>query len=121
MTTLAEKVQLVIDYSGVDKTTAETTLLKCKEDVISTLVELSIPPTISGTKHIPSPPVVDDGHDAETKERIIRGRMLADILSVSPKNDLRGKAAHYPDRQASASPLLKEEAVVPEIVVPQSK
>ena len=121
MTTLAEKIQMVVDYTGVDKTTAETALSKCGDDVISAVAEVSVAPTISGTKHIPPPPVVDDGHDAETKERIIRGRILADILSVSPKNDLRGKATHYPDRQASASPLLKEEPVAPAIVVPQLK
>lgn len=115
MTTLAEKIQMVVEYSGVDNTVAETALLKYDQDVITTLVELSVPPKISGTKHIPPPPVVHDGHDAETKERIVKGRLLADILSAAPQNDLRGKATHYPPRLASVTEDSTAKAVAQEV------
>lgn len=109
MTTLAEKVKLVVEYTGATESIAETTLLAHGEDIINAIVELSPPPRISGTKYIPPPPVVNDGHDAETKERIEKGRMMADILSASPKNDLRGKASHYPQE-----PAVSKLAAVPE-------
>lgn len=102
MATLAEKVKTVIDFSGVTEEVAKDALQRHGEDILLALVELSVTPRISGTKFIPPPPVVNDGHDAETKERIEKGRIMADILSASPKNDLRGKASHYPSAPATA-------------------
>jgi len=92
---------MVIDYSGATHDDAKAMLIKQGGDVISALVELAIVPPISGTKYIPPTPKIDAGHDAETLERIRQGRLMADILSASPKNDLRGKATHYPPRSAS--------------------
>lgn len=100
--TTPEKIQTVVDYSGVTRDVAEAALIKEKGDVISALVELSVAPAITGTKYIPPTPVVNDGHDAETKERIVQGRLMADMLSASARNDLRGKASHYPQAPATA-------------------
>jgi len=100
--TTPEKIQTVMDYSGATRDVAEAALIKEKGDVISALVELAVAPKISGTKYIPPTPVVNDGHDAETKERIIQGRIMADMLSASARNDLRGKASHYPQAPATA-------------------
>lgn len=114
MTTLAEKIQTIIEYTGATHDAAEAAIIKHKEDLVSAIAELSDVPQISGTKYVPLPPVVDDGHDAETKERIIRGRQLADILSAAPQNDLRGKASHYPDQpraSAAAAPAESQVAV----------
>ena len=94
--TTPEKIQKVVDYSGATRDAAEAMLTKQNGDVISAIAELSVAPIISGTKYIPPTPVVNDGHDAETKERIIQGRIMADMLSASARNDLRGKASHYP-------------------------
>jgi len=102
MTTLEEKIQKVVDFSGVDRSVAEAALLKHPE-VVDALAEISVVPEIRGAKYIPPTPVVNHGHDAETLERIRQGRILSDILSASPRNDLRGKAAHYPQREASGS------------------
>jgi hypothetical protein len=95
-----KEIQTVMDNTGATRERAEESLRG--RDVIAAIEFLSIVPPISGTKFIPPPPVVDNGHDAETLERITQGRILADILSASPKNDLRGKAAHYPERASSS-------------------
>jgi len=92
---------MVMDYSGATHDVAEAMLIKQGGDVISALVEISVVPTITGAKFIPPTPKIDAGHDVETLERIRQGRLMADILSASPKNDLRGKATHYPPRSAS--------------------
>jgi len=100
--TTPEKIQKVVDYSGATRDAAEAMLTKQNGDVVSAIAELSVAPTISGTKYIPPTPVVNDGHDAETKERIIQGRIMADMLSASARNDLRGKASHYPQAPGAA-------------------
>ena len=100
--TTPEKIQKVVDYSGATRDAAEAMLTKQNGDVISAIAELSVAPTISGTKYIPPTPVVNDGHDAETKERIVQGRIMADMLSASARNDLRGKASHYPQAPGAA-------------------
>jgi len=92
---------MVVDYSGATHDDAKAMLIKQDGDVISALVELTVTPTITGTKYIPPPPKIDDGHDDETRERIRQGRLMAEMLNASPRNDLRGKATHYPPRQAS--------------------
>ena len=94
-------MEKVVEYTGATKEVAEEVLQRLGGDVIAAIAELSVAPTISGTKFIPPTPKVDAGHDAETLERIRQGRLMADMLSASPKNDLRGKATHYPPRSAS--------------------
>ena len=101
MTTTPEKIQMVVDYSGASHDDAKAMLVKQSGDVISALVELAVTPAISGTKYIPPTPKIDDGHDDETRERIRQGRLMAEMLNASPRNDLRGKATHYPPRLAS--------------------
>ena len=95
-----KEIQTVMDNTGATRERAEESLHG--RDVLAAIEFLSIVPPISGTKFIPPPPVVDNGHDAETLQRIAEGRILADILSASPKNDLRGRAAHYPERASSS-------------------
>ena len=112
--TTPEKIQKVVDYSGATRDAAEAMLTKQNGDVISAIAELSVAPTISGTKYIPPTPVVNDGHDAETKERIVQGRIMADMLSASARNDLRGKASHYPQAPGAAKlAALPEEQPLP--------
>lgn len=106
-------MKTVVDFSGVSPDVAKDALQRHGEDILLALVELSVTPRISGTKFIPPPPVVNDGHDAETKERIVQGRILADILSASPKNDLRGTASHYP-----SAPEAVKLAALPEAETP---
>lgn len=96
-------MEKVVEYTGATKEKAEEVLQRLGGDVIAAIAELSVAPAISGTKFIPPTPKIDAGHDAETAERIRQGRLMADILSASPKNDLRGKATHYPPRGASES------------------
>ena len=101
-------MEKVMEYTGATKEVAEEVLQRLGGDVVAAIAELSVCPTISGTKFIPPTPKIDAGHDAETLERIRQGRLMADILSASPKNDLRGKATHYPPRAASESVETKQ-------------
>jgi len=104
---------MVVDYSGATQDDAKAMLIKQNGDVISALVELAITPPISGTKYIPPTPKIDDGHDDETRERIRQGRIMAEMLNASPRNDLRGKATHYPPRLASESAEKPPAAALP--------
>jgi len=92
-----------MEYTGATKEKAEEVLQRLGGDVIAAIAELSVVPTITGTKYIPPTPKIDDGHDDETRERIKQGRLMAEMLNASPRNDLRGKATHYPPRLASES------------------
>ena len=104
------QVQQVIMYTGATEEEAEKAVKLYPDSVIDAIASLTVVPKISGTKHIPPPPKVDDGHDDETRERIRQGRILADILTFAPQNDLRGKASHYP---AKAEQTATEECKQP--------
>lgn len=97
------QVQQVILYTGVTQEEAEKAVKLYPENVIDAIASLTVIPQISGTKHIPPPPKIDDGHDEETRERIRQGRILADLLTFAPQNDLRGKASHYPVKEAQTA------------------
>jgi len=86
-------------YTGVTQDEAEKAVKLYPDSVIDAIASLTVIPQISGTKHIPPPPKIDDGHDEETRERIRQGRILADLLTFAPQNDLRGKASHYPAKE----------------------
>jgi len=93
---MSSQVEQVMLYTGVTQEEAEKALKQYPDSIIDAIASLTVVPAISGTKHIPPPPKVDDGHDDATRERIRQGRILADILTFAPQNDLRGKASHYP-------------------------
>lgn len=117
---MSSKVEQVMTFAAVDKDTAEKALLDNDNDVVMAITALTPVPTISGTKHIPPPPQIDDGHDEETRERIKKGRILADILTYAPQNDLRGRASHYPSREEQTSTEeCKEQSVQPSTSVSQ--
>lgn len=86
-------------FTGATHEEAENALKLHDNSVIDAIASMTVIPPISGTKHIPPPPKIDDGHDDATRERIRQGRILADILTFAPQNDLRGKASHYPVKE----------------------
>jgi len=86
-------------FTGATQEEAETALAANGDSVVDAIAVLTPIPPISGAKHIPPTPVVDAGHDAATLERIRLGRLMADMLSASARNDLRGKASHYPVKE----------------------
>lgn len=106
-------MEKVMEYTGATKEKAEEVLQRLGGDVIAAIAELSVVPTITGTKYIPPTPKIDDGHDDETRERIKQGRLMAEMLNASPRNDLRGKATHYPPRLASESAEKPQAAALP--------
>ena len=87
-------------FTGASQTDAEKALTEHNGSIVDAIASLTVVPPITGAKHIPPTPVVNHGHDAETLERIRLGRLMSDMLSASPKNDLRGKASHYPVKEA---------------------
>ena len=93
------QVQQVMMFTGASQAEAEKALADQNGSIVDAIAALTVVPTITGAKHIPLAPVVNHGHDAETLERIRLGRLMSDMLSASPKNDLRGKASHYPVKE----------------------
>jgi hypothetical protein len=107
------KVEQVVLFTGVSQEDAEKALLRHGDDILLAIVDLThCPPTV-GNKYIPAPPTVDDGHDEATRERIRMGRLMSDMLSASPKNDLRGKASHYPVAEEKTASAVPAEVHVP--------
>jgi len=86
----------VIAMTGVSEEIAKRVLEENGGDVIAAVDALSKPPTISGMRYIPPPPVIDDGLTDEVRENLKKARQFADILNASPQNDLRGKVVSPP-------------------------
>ena len=108
------QVEQIMMYTGASQKDAEKALLDQNGSIVDAIAILTTVPTITGAKHIPPPPVVDAGHDADTLERIRLGRLMADMLSASARNDLRGKASHYPAKEEqTASVECKEHSPPP--------
>jgi len=83
--------QMIVSMTGVSEEIAKKALEENGNDVIAAIDALSKPPAISGTRYIPSTPVIDDGLTDEVRENLKKARQFSDILSASPQNDLRGK------------------------------
>ena len=111
---MSSQVEQVMMYTGASRGDAEKALVDQNGSIVDAIAILTPVPPVSGTKHIPAPPVVDAGHDADTLERIRLGRLMADMLSASARNDLRGKASHYPVKEEeTASAECKEHSSLP--------
>ena len=111
---MSSQVEQVMLYTGASQKEAEKALADQNGSIIDAIASLTTIPVVSGAKHIPPPPVVDAGHDADTLERIRLGRLMADMLSASARNDLRGKASHYPVKEEqTASVECKEHSALP--------
>ena len=111
---MSSQVQQVMMFTGATHEEAEKALAANGESVIDTIAALTPVPPVSGAKHIPPTPIVDAGHDADTLERIRLGRLMADMLSASARNDLRGKASHYPAKEEqTASVACTENSALP--------
>jgi len=92
----------IISNTGVDQATAEKALESSGGNVFEAIVRLTPVPQVSGHKYIPGTPKVDDGLTPEVREKLVKARELADLLTFSAKNDLRAAASHHPPL-ASAS------------------
>ena len=111
---MSSQVEQVMLYTGASQKEAEKALSDQNGSIIDAIAALTTIPIVSGAKHIPPPPVVDAGHDADTLERIRLGRLMADMLSASVRNDLRGTASHYPAKEEqTASAECKEDSARP--------
>jgi hypothetical protein len=97
------KVIQVIQFTGCTGQVARDALEQENWDVIGALDRLTNVPKISGSKYIPPKPVViNDSLTPEVREKLSEARRLADLFTVSPRNDLRGKASHYPEAASEA-------------------
>lgn len=100
-------------FTGASHQEAEKALAENADSVVDAIAVLTPVPPISGAKHIPPPPVVDAGHDTDTLERIRLGRLMADMLSASARNDLRGTASHYPVKEEQVASVECKESSSP--------
>jgi UBA-like domain len=91
------KIMQVMQFTGCTEDVARDALKKGNWDVIDALDRLTNIPKISGSKYIPTKPVVKDHLTGDVREKINQARQLADLLTYAPQNDLRGKASHYPE------------------------
>jgi len=91
-------VEQVVLFTGVTEERAKEALDLHNGDILLAIDSLSLSPRTSGTKYIPPSPVVHDGLEDEVREKLRHARKLSDLLTFAPQNDLRGKAAHYPER-----------------------
>lgn len=88
---MSDAQMTIVSMTGVSEEIAKKALEENGNDVIAAIDALSKPPTISGTRYIPSTPKIDDGLTDEVRENLKKARQFSDILSASPQNDLRGK------------------------------
>ena len=107
-------------FTGASQPDAEKALSENGNNVVDAIAALTVVPSITGTKHIPPAPIVNNGHDAETLERIRLGRLMSDMLSASPKNDLRGRASHYPAKEPQTEAVVSTVPTVPASSASQS-
>lgn len=91
----------IISNTGVDQATAEKALESSGGNVFEAIVRLTPVPQVSGHKYIPGTPKVDDGLTPEVREKLVKARELADLLTFSAKNDLRAAASHHPPLASS--------------------
>ena len=98
---MSAPIEQVVAFTGVSAEVAKKALEENGGDVILTVERLSVPPSIRGDRYIPPKPTIDDGLTEEVRENLRKARQFSDILSASPQNDLRGKAAsHHPSVSA---------------------
>jgi len=100
-------VEQVVLFTGASEERAKEALDVHGGSVLKAVEALSEAPKTSGTKYIPPAPVVHDGLTDEVRNKLRDARKLADLLTFAPQNDLRGKAAHYPERPSAASALFQ--------------
>ena len=92
----SKEVTEIISNTGVDQATAEKALESSGGNVLEAIIHLTSVPPVSGHKYIPGAPKVDDGLTPEVREKLVKARQLADLLTFSAKNDLRAAASHHP-------------------------
>jgi hypothetical protein len=96
------KVMQVIQFTGCTEEVARNTLESENWNVVDAIDHLTTVPTISGNKYIPSTPTINDQLSPDVREKIKEARKLADLFTFAPRNDLRGKASHYPSQESPA-------------------
>ena len=106
----SKEVMEIISNTGVDQATAEKALESSGGNVFEAIVSLTPVPHVSGHKYIPGAPKVDDGLTPEVREKLVKARQLADLLTFSAKNDLRAAASHHPPL-ASVAEVTEQESV----------
>ena len=87
-------IQQVITMLGCTEEKAIHYLANADGNVLSAIETNLNVPVISGTKHMPKPPIVDDGLSDETREKLNDARKFSTMLNASPRNDLRGSSAN---------------------------
>jgi hypothetical protein len=78
----------VMSMLGCTEEEARTYLDKAEGDVLKAIEENLNIPVVSGEKYIPAPRVIDDGLDADVREKLNEARKLSDLFNASIRNDL---------------------------------
>ena len=73
---------------GCTEEEARIYLDKAEGDILKAIEDNLNIPVVSGEKYIPAPRVIDDGLDAEVREKLNEARKLSDLFNASFRNDL---------------------------------
>jgi hypothetical protein len=111
------KVQQVITMLGCSEIDAKQYLDAADWDVVAAIESNLVIPIVSGTKHIPAIPIIDDGLTEEVRQRIKEARIVSDAFTASFRNDLLGTQSVV--EKAPLAPL--EELAQPEVHHPEEE
>ena len=75
-------IETIMSFTNCTREDAVGALAAYNGDMLKAADALFKKPVVTGEKHIPPPPKVDNGQDAEQKERCATGRDVMDKLSV---------------------------------------
>lgn len=113
-------IEKVVDMTGATKeqVIAASESLKTT-DIVDLVSHFLNPPLISGSKYIPSKPVIDDGLTSEVREKLVKARELLDILNLNAdkkRSNASGLQSDLPKIQdvevVASVPVLEKEPVL---------
>ena len=103
------KVETIMHMTGCDQAEAEAALLLYPTDLIAAMDFVLPQTTVTGSKYIPSKPVIDTGMDEEQKTRCERGRWMQDkvnaVFSVAHSKTLPAPEAEQSESQSAEVPV----------------
>ena len=107
------EVTQVMSMIGCDEDTARTYLDAANGDVLTAVFDHVNFPTVTGDKHIPVAPVIDDGLTTEVREKLAETRRLTNLLTASPRNDLRQTPSVERSEEPPSGPQLEQQMELP--------
>ena len=103
---------------GCTEDQAKQYLIASDGDVLAAIDANLVVPVISGTKHMPPPPVIDDGLTDETRQKLNEARTFSTLLNASHRNDLHGSSTTHEQWEQSPEQGQAQEQQQVQLAVP---